>query len=76
MQEYGYEESGEDAAARHLEQHRNFSARVVTVRDAIRAGNRIAPEELLGFLNDWLTTHILHTDRQLGQFIVARRSRG
>lgn len=73
MQEYGYEAAGEDATARHLEQHRSFSAKVVAVRDAIRAGNNIAPDELLAFLNDWLANHILNTDRQLGQFIVARR---
>ena len=74
MQEYGYEASPDDAAVRHLEQHRKFSAKVVAVRDAIKAGNLIQPGELLGFLNDWLVNHILNTDRKLGEFIVARRN--
>lgn len=73
MQEYGYESADERSSALHLEQHRSFSARVVAVRDAIKAGNPVIPAELLGFLNDWLVNHILNTDKKLGSFIVARR---
>jgi hemerythrin-like metal-binding protein len=73
MQEYAYEAGPEEEAARHLEQHRTFSARVVAVRDAIKAGNLIPPSELLSFLNDWLVNHIMNTDKKLGQFIVACR---
>lgn len=73
MQEFGYESADETSSALHLEQHRSFSARVVAVRDAIKAGNPVIPAELLGFLNDWLVNHILNTDKKLGSFIVARR---
>lgn len=73
MQTYGYpEDSGADAA-QHLEQHRAFSAKVVQVREGIKQGTPVAPEELLGFLNGWLVNHILNTDKKLGAFIVARR---
>lgn len=73
MREFGYEEDAAGDAARHLEQHRSFSSRVVAVRDSLKAGNPIAPAELLAFLNEWLVNHILNTDKRLGAFIVARR---
>jgi hemerythrin-like metal-binding protein len=74
MQEYGYEEGAAQDAARHLEQHRTFSARVVAVRDGLKAGNPVAPADLLAFLNEWLVNHILNTDKRLGAFIVAKRA--
>jgi hemerythrin-like metal-binding protein len=74
MQEYGYEESAAQDAARHLEQHRAFSAKVVAVRDSLKAGNPVAPADLLAFLNQWLVNHILNTDKRLGAFIVAKRA--
>ncbi|MEW6164282.1 MAG: bacteriohemerythrin [Pseudomonadota bacterium] len=73
MQEYGYEEGSREDAARHLEQHRAFSAKVVAVRDGLKTGTPIAPADLLAFLNDWLVNHILNTDKRLGAYIVARR---
>jgi len=74
MQEYGYQEGSPQEAAMHLEQHRSFSAKVVEVRDSIKAGNPIAPSDLLAFLNSWLINHILNTDKRLGAFLTARRA--
>ena len=76
MQEYGYEEDARPDWTLHLEQHRSFSAKVVEVREGIKGGNPITPEELLAFLNSWLVNHILNTDKRLGAFIVSRRSAG
>lgn len=73
MQTYGYPEDSGDDAARHLEQHRAFSAKVVQVREGIKQGTPVAPEDLLGFLNGWLVNHILNTDKKLGAFIAAKR---
>lgn len=75
MQTYGYSEDAGTEAEQHLEQHRSFSSKVVQVREGIKQGTPIAPDELLGFLNGWLTNHILHTDKKLGAFIVARRGK-
>ena len=72
MQEYGYEADKADIAL-HLEEHRNFSAQVVCVRNDLKAGILIPPQELLDFLNHWLVSHIMHTDRRLAAFIVAKR---
>lgn len=74
MREYGYSEHAAEDAARHLEEHRAFSAKVVAIRDDLKAGIPIAREALLSFLSDWLTQHILHTDQRLGAFISARRA--
>lgn len=74
MQEYGYEEGAPRDASIHLEQHRSFSAKVVAVRDSIKAGNPIAPADLLAFLNQWLVNHILNTDKRLGTYLLAKRA--
>lgn len=73
MQEYGYDDDSAADAERHLQQHRAFSSKVVSVRDSLRAGIPITREDLIGFLNNWLVNHILNTDKKLGAFIVARR---
>jgi len=73
MQKYGYADGPPEEADRHLEQHRAFSAKVVAVREGLKAGTLISPDDLLGFLNNWLVNHILNTDKKLGAFIVAKR---
>lgn len=74
MQKYGYVEASEVDAERHLQQHRSFSSKVVTVRDNLRAGIPITSEELISFLSGWLVNHILNTDKKLGSFILTRRA--
>lgn len=74
MQQYGYADAADDAADLHLSQHRAFSAKVVSVRDGLKSGMRIAASDLLDFLNNWLVNHILNTDKKLGSFITAKRS--
>ncbi len=73
MREYHYAECADGDAERHLEQHRAFSARVVAVRENLKAGILIPREDLLAFLSDWLVNHILNTDRRLGAHILERR---
>lgn len=73
MQEYAYREAGDDGMQRHLDQHRAFSSKVVSIREGIKSGNLIAPKDLIGFLNDWLVNHIQHTDQALAAFVLARR---
>jgi hemerythrin len=73
MQQYGYSaEAGTDAEI-HLQQHRSFSSKVVSIRNELKAGILISREDLLSFLNGWLVNHILNTDKKLGAFIVAKR---
>jgi hemerythrin-like metal-binding protein len=72
MEEHDYPRERGDDAELHMQQHRAFSAKVVAVREEIKAGRRIPRDELLAFLNNWLINHILNTDKRLGAYIVAR----
>jgi hemerythrin len=72
MHEYNYAEANSEDADAHLRQHREFSAKVVEVREGIKAGNLISREDLLTFLNGWLINHILKTDKRLAAFILAK----
>lgn len=73
MQQYAYQEVSKEDAQRHLDQHRGFSSKVVSVRDGLKAGDLIAPEALLGFLNEWLVNHIQNTDKRLASYILECR---
>lgn len=73
MRQYGYDrEAGADAGQHHQE-HRDFSARVIAVRDALAAGQTVAPEILIEFLENWLIGHIMQTDQKLGAFLREKR---
>ena len=39
----------------------------------LKAGILTPPAPLQAFLNDWLPRHIMHTDKRLAAFILARR---
>lgn len=72
MEKYAYSRERSEDADLHRQQHRAFSAKVVAVREEIKAGQRIPRDELLTFLNNWLINHILNTDKRLGAYIVTR----
>lgn len=72
MQSHGYVENQSDAADAHIQQHRQFSTKIVAVRDGIKIGKLISREDLLSFLNGWLIDHILNTDKRLAAFILAQ----
>ena len=60
-----------EAQSKHFEEHRNFSATVAQLQSDIKQGKLITREELLGFLKGWLISHIMDTDKQLGEFLSA-----
>ncbi len=53
----------------YMKQHRDFSGKVVGIRNALKAGNLIEKDELIEFLIHWLIHHINHTDKKLGSFL-------
>jgi hemerythrin len=57
----------------HMKQHRDFSAKVVAIRDAIKAGHPVDKDELIGFLMTWLINHINKTDKKLGAYLLSVR---
>lgn len=54
----------------HLAQHQAFKIKVATFRRRDQAHDGIVPRELLIYLRDWLTNHILLTDKKLGAFLL------
>lgn len=73
MQQYAYMENSEEDAKKHLQQHRSFSEKVVSVRECLKMEQSINAQDLLSFLNKWLVDHILNTDQKLGKYIVKQR---
>lgn len=69
MAEHGYDKSKAAQAAEHIKAHRGFAEKVVMTQDQLKAGKRIAKKDLVEFLGNWLTHHILHTDKELGAFV-------
>lgn len=69
MQEYNYEGEAPKDYEYHMKQHRDFSAKVVEVRDSLKSGNLIEQDELISFLLNWLLNHIDKTDKKLGKFL-------
>ena len=75
MAEHGYEKHRAAPAAQHIKAHRDFAEKVVAVKAQIDAGQGIPKADLESFLNNWLTDHILHTDKEFGAFIRDQQSR-
>ena len=69
MQRYGYEAACPEDAHAHVAQHRDFSRRVVALRDQLREGREVSRIEVLRFLNHWLRDHVLGIDQRLGAFL-------
>ena len=72
MEEYDYAGTAPEDAARHLEQHRAFSAKIVAAHERLKTGDNVDADELMGFIHDWLINHILGTDRALAAHILQR----
>lgn len=75
MHETGYTAAGGADARQHLAEHRDFSAQVVAMRSNLKAGIHVAPDVLLGFLNNWLAKHIMHTDKRFAAYMLGRADR-
>ena len=69
MEQYNYISEKPQEYESHMTQHRDFSAKVVEVRDSLKAGNLIEQEALISFLVTWLFNHINKTDKKLGEFL-------
>ena len=75
MAEHDYERHRATPAAEHIKAHRGFAEKVIAVKARIDAGQRVPKADLEAFLSNWLTDHILHTDKELGAFIRDQQNR-
>ncbi len=69
MQRYDYKSHHQNDFESHMKQHRDFSSKVVAIRNEIKMGNPIDKNELIDFLSGWLINHINKTDKKLGVFL-------
>lgn len=76
MREHGYFAAEPRVAEAHLAQHRDFAARVVALRERFTTTGELDRDALLGFLNQWLTGHILGIDQALGRYLAQRSVAG
>lgn len=54
---------------KHLELHRTMLAKVDDLREQDAAGKRFLTMEVLQFLQDWLTEHIMKTDKTYARYL-------
>jgi hemerythrin len=57
--------------AEHKRQHQGFVSRVSQMAERYLSGNLLLSLEVTRFLRQWLTEHILGTDKELGLFLTA-----
>lgn len=76
MQRYGYGDSDVTGADTHVRAHRDFAAKVVAIQEALQNHEYVDFERLVDYLADWITRHIMGTDRKLAAFILQQRALG
>ncbi len=73
---FGYEEKLMDQynygdSSAHKSEHVKFVQTVGEFKKNFDSGNAVISVEVMNFLRDWLTNHIMKTDKKLGQSLVA-----
>lgn len=67
FEKYGYPESSEHKAA-----HGALAEKVQTLKKSYAAGDLVMGMEVMNFLKDWLTGHILGTDKKYAKFLLEK----
>ncbi|MGO9865642.1 MAG: bacteriohemerythrin [Terriglobales bacterium] len=67
MKEHGY-----PSLAAHCGEHRDLEATVVAFKKDFDEGSKAITPELMKFLQNWLTTHILTIDQKYSDFLNSR----
>jgi hemerythrin len=75
MRQHDFAAAYPEEARRHVEEHRGFSARVVSLRVQGRSGSPKSSADLVAFLEGWLVNHIMVVDPPLARHIRSREPR-
>jgi hemerythrin len=70
-EEYWMKETCYPGLEMQIFQHDIFSKKVVCFQDNYHKGAAVLSSELLKFMKDWLSDHILATDKEFGYFIAS-----
>lgn len=73
MLESNYNENKLDEYEKHIKQHRDFSAKVVSIRESIQIGHPINQTELIDFLKNWLVNHINNIDKKFTVYLASKQ---
>jgi len=60
------------SSATHKAEHKKLVADVDAFKTKFEAGSAAVTTELMSFLRDWLSTHILRTDKALAKELLAK----
>ena len=71
-EEYWMKEQGYPELGRHAAEHDAFSVKIVGIQMDHQYHRRDVSLDVLTFLKEWLSTHILEADAGYGRFVVAR----
>ena len=66
MRQFKYADS-----TRHIEEHNKLIAELIAFKKDLENGKVMITAELPAFLHDWLYTHILESDKKLGEALGA-----
>ena len=58
--------------ANHVKQHDELKAAVTKLQGEFASGKTMITIEVMRFLKDWLSNHILITDKALGKFLATK----
>ena len=59
-------------ADEHKKQHQDLVKSVLDLKSKFDAGNATLTAEVMVFLRDWLSQHIINSDRALGKDLIAK----
>jgi len=65
--QYGYEET-----AAHKAEHEALLNQVVELKKKMESGDFMIGIEVMAFLKEWLTNHIMRTDKAYSEFLVEK----
>ena len=67
FQQYGYSEY-----SKHKKEHDDLTKQVLEIKAKFESGNTSITIEVMNFLKDWLSKHILYTDKRYSGFLNAK----
>ena len=75
VKHFGYEEDlfaqhGYQESEAHKNEHQALIAQVKNLQDKMNEGDFMISVEVMAFLKDWLTNHIMKTDKAYAPFLI------
>lgn len=59
----------------HIKEHKKLTDTALTLNEKFNAGEAMITSEVLMFLKNWLTNHILVSDKKLGAYLLSNKEK-